>query len=66
MKKYTIIISLLYSFLANCQEQDTLSVTAQDSSLLYSIELKEIVVSKEGVSAADLERKKLLILKMKK
>ncbi|CAM4183593.1 MULTISPECIES: DUF4294 domain-containing protein [Flavobacterium] len=63
MKKYTIIIFLLYTFLANCQVQDTLSITAQDSSLLYSIELKEIVVSKEGISAADLERKKLLILK---
>ena len=63
MKKYLLHTFFFLSFLANAQEQDTIPPTAQDSSVLYSIELKEIVVSKEGVSSIDEERKKLLILK---
>lgn len=44
------------------QEADTLKVTAQDSAVLYSIELKEVVVSREE-TALEAERRKLLILK---
>ena len=63
MKKYLLHTFFFLSLLANAQEQDTIPATAQDSSVLYSIELKEIVVSKERVSSIDEERKKLLILK---
>ncbi|NJM80073.1 MAG: DUF4294 domain-containing protein [Flavobacterium sp.] len=61
-KHFSYILFYLCSFL-NAQELDTIPATEQDSSVLYSIELKEIVVSKDGVSAVDEERKKLLILK---
>lgn len=45
-------------------EKDTLVMTAQDSSLIYSMELKEVVVSPNGVfSINDEERKAKLILK---
>jgi hypothetical protein len=45
-------------------EKDTLVMTAQDSSLIYSMELKEVVVSPDGVfSINDEERKAKLILK---
>lgn len=63
MKKIIFFsISFFCSFL-HAQEQDTIHATAQDSSVLYSIELKEIIVSKDGVSTMDEEKKKLLILK---
>lgn len=63
MKKYILYGVFFLSTLTNAQESDTIPATAQDSSVLYSIELKEIVVSKDGVSSIDEERKKLLILK---
>lgn len=59
-----IYIGILFFITLNLysQEKDTLKVTAQDSAVLYSIELKEVVVGKDD-SALDEERKKLLILK---
>jgi len=45
-------------------EKDTLTMTAQDSSIIYSMELREIVVSPDGVSSVnDEDRKAKLILK---
>lgn len=63
MKNYIIYIFLFISISIEAQVQDTLRVTAQDSAVLYSIELKEIVVSKNDVVSLDDEKKKLLILK---
>lgn len=63
MKKNIIYILFFCSLFVNAQVQDTLKMTEQDSSLLYSIELKEVVVSKDDVSGVDLEKQKLLILK---
>ncbi|WP_445457750.1 DUF4294 domain-containing protein [Flavobacterium sp. HNIBRBA15423] len=63
MKNYIIYIFLFISISIKAQVQDTLRVTAQDSAVLYSIELKEIVVSKNDVVSLDDEKKKLLILK---
>ena len=45
-------------------EKDTLVMTAQDSSIIYSMELREIVVSPDGfTSINDEDRKAKLILK---
>lgn len=63
MKKYILYWFFFLPTIIYAQESDTIPATAQDSSVLYSIELKEIVVSKDGVSSIDEERKKLLILK---
>lgn len=63
MKNYTLYIVLLFSLVINAQEQDTLKVTAQDSAVLYSIQLKEIIVTKSGVKVLSEEQKKILILK---
>lgn len=63
MKKHILYSFFFLSSFLYAQENDTIPATAQDSSVLYSIELKEIVVSKDGVSSIDEERKKLLILK---
>ncbi|MVO09507.1 DUF4294 domain-containing protein [Flavobacterium sp. TP390] len=63
MKNYIICFFILISVSLKAQVQDTLRMNAQDSTLLYSIQLDEIVVSKNDVSGLDEERKKLLILK---
>lgn len=60
MKHYLGILFIFTSWLASAQVQDTIKVTAQDSVVLYSIELKEIVVGNDKLED---ERKKLLILK---
>lgn len=60
MKHYLGILFIFTSWLASAQVQDTIKVTAQDSAVLYSIELKEIVVGNDKLED---ERKKLLILK---
>lgn len=44
-------------------ESDTLRMTAQDSSILYSVELKEIVFTPNGVFASDEDKKAKIILK---
>lgn len=60
--KVNFSIIFLFSFSVFSQEQDTLKISAQDSAVIYSIELKEMVIG--GTSTAlDEERKKLLILK---
>lgn len=59
MKKLVLIFFLFLNSFVFSQEQDSLKVTAQDSAVLYSLELKEVVVENE-MSA---ERKRLLILK---
>ncbi|NHN25010.1 DUF4294 domain-containing protein [Flavobacterium jejuense] len=63
MKNSIIYIFLFFGISVKAQVQDTLRVTAQDSAVLYSIELNEIVVSKNNVVGLDDEKKKLLILK---
>jgi hypothetical protein len=63
--KFSCFLVLLFSVNVFSQtEKDTLVMTAQDSSLIYSMELKEIVVSPDGVfSISDEDRKAKLILK---
>ena len=61
MRYFLLAFFLIFSFLVSAQEQDTIKMTKQDSAVLYSIELKEVVVA--GNSALDEERKKMLILK---
>ena len=58
-------LMLFLSFLSYSQtEKDTLIMTAQDSSIIYSMELREIIVSPNGVSTLnDEDRKAKLILK---
>lgn len=63
MKNYTLYIVLLFSLTIKAQVQDTLKVTAQDSAVIFSIELQEIIVTKNGVAGLDEQKKKLLILK---
>jgi hypothetical protein len=65
MKNYTLYIVLLFSVFIKAQTQDTLKLTQQDSAVLYSIELKEIVVTKDNASTAALDehKKRMLILK---
>ncbi|WP_320814095.1 DUF4294 domain-containing protein [Flavobacterium sp.] len=63
MRNYILYIVLFFSLTINAQVQDTLKVTVQDSSVLYSIELEEIVVTRNGVKGLDEQRKKILILK---
>lgn len=63
MRHYTLYIVLLFSLTIKAQVQDSLKVTAQDSVVLYSIELKEIIVTKSGVVGLDEQKKKILILK---
>lgn len=59
--KYVFSIFFLFTFFINrAQVQDTLKMTTQDSAVLYSIELKEVIV---GNDAIEEERKKMLILK---
>lgn len=62
MKQILLFFSLSICSLSLAQEeQDTLKVTAQDSAILYSMELKEVVLTKPvGLTEA---QKKLLILK---
>jgi hypothetical protein len=63
MKNYVLYIVFLFSIKVSSQIQDTVKVTAQDSSVLYSIELKEIEVTKSDATHIDEERKRILILK---
>lgn len=63
--KFTAFIILFSGLSAFSQiSKDTLIMTAQDSSIIYSMELREIVVSPNGVSSLDEEEMKAkLILK---
>lgn len=60
MRNILVLFILFYSAVSFAQVQDTLKMTQQDSAVLYSIELKEVVVS---VDPLEEERKKMLILK---
>lgn len=63
--KSIVFLLFLFNLSTYAQtEKDTLVMTAQDSSLIYSMELKEVVVSPNGVySVNDEDRKAKLILK---
>ena len=65
MKNYTLYIVLLFSLSIKAQIQDTLKISEEDSSVIYSIGLNEIDVTKDNAYASemDAERKKILILK---
>lgn len=60
MRNILVLFVLFYSAVSFAQVQDTLKMTQQVSAVLYSIELKEVVVS---VDPLEEERKKMLILK---
>lgn len=62
---FASFLFLFFSFCAFSQtKKDTLVMTAQDSSMIYSMELREIIVSPDGVTTFnDEERKAKLILK---
>jgi hypothetical protein len=62
MKLFFLFILSFPCFTASGQVQDSIKVTAQDSAVIYSIELREIVVSKDD-AALEEQRQKLLILK---
>lgn len=62
MKLFFLLILSFLCFTASGQVQDSIKVTAQDSAVIYSIELREIVVSKDD-AALEEQRQKLLILK---
>ncbi|MFD2907212.1 DUF4294 domain-containing protein [Flavobacterium ardleyense] len=64
--KFTcFLFFLFFSFCGFGQvKKDSLVMTAQDSSIIYSMELREIIVSPDGVTTFnDEERKAKLILK---
>lgn len=65
MKNYTLYILILFSVTVKAQIQDTLKISVEDSTVIYSIGLKEIDVTKDNSFASELddERKKILILK---
>ena len=62
MKAVLLFIFICFCNSIEAQEIDTLKVTRQDSAIVYSIELQEVIVSKDEI-ALDEERRKLLILK---
>lgn len=63
MKHYFFLLFFAFSWSVFSQnkEQDTLKVTAQDSAVLYSMELKELVITKPA-QLTDYQ-KRLIILK---
>jgi len=63
--KIVCFLHLFFCYYSFSQtEKDSLTMTAQDSSIIYSMELREIVVSPDGVSSFnDEDRKAKLILK---
>lgn len=62
MRLFFLFILSFLCFTASGQVQDSIKVTAQDSAVIYSIELREINVSKDD-AAIEEQRQKLLILK---
>ena len=55
---------LLFSISGFSQiEQDTLKMTAQDSAIVFSTELKEIIINKDKTYTIGDDKKALLILK---
>lgn len=62
MRLFFLFILSFLCFTVSSQVQDSIKVTAQDSAVIYSIELREINVSKDD-AAIEEQRQKLLILK---
>lgn len=62
MKLFFTFICSTIILVGHAQVQDSIPPTAQDSAVIYSIELREIVVSKDD-AALEEQRQKLLILK---
>lgn len=62
MRLFFLFTLSFIGFSVSGQVQDSIKVTAQDSAVIYSIELKEIVVSKDDALLEE-QRQKLLILK---
>ena len=65
---YKLIFSSVFFFLATTfsfsqTESDTIKMTAQDSSIIYAIELKEIIFTPDNVYSLDEDKKAKLILK---
>lgn len=63
-KSFFNVVLFLFSFsLFGQKENDTLRMTTQDSSIVYSIELREIVFTPDNVYNSDEDKKAKLILK---
>lgn len=64
---YNSLLSSFFLFIATFSfaqtETDTLRMTQQDSSIIYSIELKEIIFTPDNVYSMDEDKKAKLILK---
>jgi hypothetical protein len=65
---YKLIFSSVFFFLVTTFsfsqiESDTIKMTAQDSSIIYAIELKEIIFTPDNVFSVDEDKKAKLILK---
>ena len=64
---YKSLLSSFFLFIATFSfaqtETDTLRMTQQDSSIIYSIELKEIIFTPDNVYTTDEDKKAKLILK---
>ena len=64
---YKSLLSSFFLFIATFSfaqtETDTLQMTQQDSSIIYSIELKEIIFTPNNVYTSDEDKKAKLILK---
>lgn len=59
---YKLIFSSVFFFLATTfsfsqTESDTIKMTAQDSSIIYSIELREIIFTPDNVYSMDEDKK---------
>ena len=64
---YKLLLSSFLLFITTFSfaqtETDTLKMTQQDSSIIYSIELKEIIFTPDNVYSMDEDKKAKLILK---
>lgn len=64
---YKLLLSSLFLFITTCSfaqtETDTLKMTEQDSAIIYSIELKEIIFTPDNVYTSDEDKKAKIILK---
>ena len=63
MKRYSIYILLFFSLTVKAQVQDTINEPSQGPSIMYSIDLQEVVVTKKGNKGLDEQRRRFLILK---
>ena len=64
MKK--LLIFILFLLVQNNWAQteiDTLVINAQGSSIVYSIELNEAIITNKDIYSLDVDRKKMVILK---